>query len=84
MARYFFHLRYGWPVSKLAVDPEGDEVADASLLRDYALDIARKVSRTRSRAVRDWMGCAHEVTDEQGRRVLTVPFKDSVANSIKA
>ena len=78
MPRLFCHLRYGWPAGKLAIDPEGDEGADVSLLRDHAIQIAGSVVKTRSHAVRDWMECSFEITDENGCAVFTVPFSDSV------
>lgn len=78
MPRSFLNLRRGPGPAGLAVDPEGNEIADEAQLRSHLLQVVRKVRRTRSHAVRDWMTCSFEVTDEQGRRVLTVPLSDAV------
>ena len=56
-----------------------DEVADVNAARAHALDEARvMIARTRTDMVRDWMVCAFEIVDEDGRAVLTVPFSDTV------
>ncbi len=78
MARYFFNLRYG--PDKLAVDPEGDEISDVALVRGHALDVARKMLRTPSHAVRDWMACAFEVMNDDQQLVCFVPFTAMVAD----
>ncbi|KQO57631.1 MULTISPECIES: DUF6894 family protein [unclassified Methylobacterium] len=79
MPRYFFNLRYGAGLGKLAVDPEGDELADLDAARQHALQCARElVAGSRSFAVRDWFACSFEVEDANARRVLTVPFSDIV------
>ncbi|KMO37891.1 hypothetical protein VQ02_12445 [Methylobacterium variabile] len=79
MARYFFNLRHGPGPDGLAVDLEGDELADPEEARARALDVARDlITRTRVHSVRDWFACAFEVTDESGQLVMTVPFGDTV------
>jgi hypothetical protein len=79
MPRYFFNLRYGQGIDKLAVDPEGDDLADDEAARQHALQIARDlIAGPRSVAVRDWFVCSFEIEDEDARRVLTVPFSDIV------
>ena len=79
MPRYFFNVRYRPGPGGLAVDPEGDELADVSAAREHALAQARDmIARTRTDLVRDWMVCAFEVVDDDGKSVLTVPFSDTV------
>jgi hypothetical protein len=73
--RYFLHLRYRNGTDGLAVDEEGDEVSDPSLLRDHVEATARDLMRhARLAAIPDWRTCTFEVTDEAGQLVLTVPF----------
>ena len=79
MPRYFFNLRHRPGPAGLAVDEEGDELADLSAAREHALLVARDtIARTRTDVVRDWMVCSFEVTDVTGALVLTVPFSDTV------
>ncbi len=79
MPRYFLNLRYRPEPTGVAVDHEGDELADESLLRDHVLNVARDLTaRTRLELIRDWYECTFEVTDEAGWRVLTLPFGELV------
>ena len=79
MPRYFFNVRYRSGPNGLAVDPEGDELADVDAAREYALAQARDmIARTRTDLVRDWMVCSFEIMDDRGQPVLTVPFSDTV------
>ena len=79
MMRYFFNLRHRPGPAGLAVDEEGDCLADATAAREHALFVIRDtVARTRTDVVRDWMVCSFEITDEQGQAVMTVPFSDMV------
>ena len=79
MPRYFFNLRYGQGPDKLAVDPEGNELADDEAARLHALQEARGlIAGPRSFAVRDWFVCSFEIEDENARHVLTLPFSDTV------
>ncbi|WP_288581543.1 hypothetical protein [uncultured Methylobacterium sp.] len=39
------------------------------------------IARTRVHAVRDWFACTFEVTDEDDRPVMTVPFSDTVTEN---
>ncbi len=77
MPRYFLHLRFRDGTNGLAVDDEGDELPDPAMLRQHVEATARDLMRhTRLRAIRNWLDCTFEVTDEAGHRVLTLPFSD--------
>ena len=77
MPRYFLHLRYRDGTDGLAVDDEGDELPDPSMLREHVEATARDLMRnTRLEAIRNWRDCTFEVTDEAGQVVLTLPFSD--------
>ena len=79
MPRYFFNIRYRPGSAGLAVDPEGEELANVSAARERALVQARAmIARERHTFIRDWMDCSFEITDENGQPVLTVPFSDVV------
>jgi hypothetical protein len=79
MPRYFFNLRHRPGPAGLAVDEEGDELANVSAAREHALWVAKDmIARTRTDIVRDCMVCSFEIMDEEGRPVLTVPFSDTV------
>jgi hypothetical protein len=73
--RYFLHLRYRDGPDGLAVDEEGDEVSELSVLREHVEATARDLMRkTRLDAIRHWHGCTFEVTNEAGQHVLSLPF----------
>ena len=84
MPRYFFHLRHGagpggLVPGLLALDPEGDDLPGPDEARAHALMVARDlINRVRLYAVGDWFTCTFEVTDEDGHRVATVPFPETV------
>ena len=81
MSRYFFNLRHRPGPAGLAVDPEGDELADLNAAREHALFVARDtIARTRIDIVRDWMVCSFEIEDEDAQLLLTVPFSDTVSD----
>jgi hypothetical protein len=81
MPRYFFNLRHRPGPAGLAVDPEGDELADLNAAREHALFVARDtIARTRTDIVRDWMVCSFEIEDEDAELLLTVPFSDTVSD----
>ena len=80
MPRYFFNLRHRPGPAGLAVDPEGDELADLNAAREHALFVARDtIARTRTDIVRDWMVCSFEIEDQDAQLLLTVPFSDTVS-----
>jgi len=77
MPRFFFNLRYGRNTGDLATDPEGDDAADAEEARELALRAAQGLFADVSPAMASkWLRCSFEIMDEQGRRVLTVPFSN--------
>jgi hypothetical protein len=79
MPRYFLHLRYSDLEDGLALDEEGDELEDASALRQHVADTARGLMRgARLHSIPDWGQCSFEVTDESGTIVLRLPFADAV------
>ena len=81
MPRYFFNLRHRPGPAGLAVNPEGDELADLNAARKHALFVARDtIARTRTDIVRDWMVCSFEIEDEDAQLLLTVPFSDTVSD----
>ena len=62
MPRYYFNLRHRPGPGGLAVDEEGDELADPEAARAHALLLARDmIARTRTEIVRDWMACTNRV-----------------------
>jgi len=78
MLRYYLSVRYKDGPDGLAVDEEGDEIADEEALRVYVVDTARDLMlKTRIKGV-DWRTCTFEVTDEAGRLVLTMPFAEAI------
>ena len=81
MPRYFFNLRHRPGPAGLALDEEGDELADLNAAREHALFVARDtIARTRTDVVRDWMVCSFEIEDEDAELLLTVPFSDTVSD----
>ena len=81
MPRYFFNLRHRPGPDGLAVDPEGDELADLGEAREHALAEARDmIARARMDMIRDWMVCSFEIEDEDAKLLLTVPFNDTVSD----
>jgi len=79
MPRFFFNVRHRPGSAGLAVDPEGEELADVDAAREHALAQARiMIARERHTFIRDWMVCSFEIMDEAGRPVVTVPFSDTV------
>ena len=79
VARYFLSLRYKDGPQGLAVDEEGDDLPNASALREHVLETARDLIHGRRISGIDWLDCTFEVTDEAGQRVLTLPFAEAQA-----
>ena len=79
--RYFFNVRYKPGPNGVTSDPDGDEIADVSLVREHALTVARDlIARAHLDSITNWFDCAFEITDDQGRAVMTVPFTDTVSH----
>ena len=79
MPRYVFNLRHRPGPAGLALDQEGEVLADVNAARAHALSEARQMSaRDRLTMIRDWMDCAFEITDDAGTLLLTVPFSETV------
>jgi hypothetical protein len=75
--RYFLHVRYKTGPDSLAVDEEGDEVANEEALRAHVAHTARDLMlKTRITGI-DWQTCTFEATDGTGRLVLTMPFGEA-------
>jgi hypothetical protein len=72
--RYYMNLRYR---DRLFRDEEGDDLPEHAL-RQHALSTARDLLQARMDSIRSWFECSFEVTDEEGRLVLTVPFTEAV------
>jgi hypothetical protein len=78
VARYYLSVRYRDGPKGLAVDEEGDEMADEAALLAHVADTARDLMwKARITGV-DWRTCTFEVTDETGQVVLTMPFAEAV------
>ena len=79
MPRYFLHLQYSDLEDGLAHDEEGNDLEDASVLRQQVVSTARDQMRgARLHSIPDWLQCSFEVTDESGTVVLTLPFSEIV------
>jgi hypothetical protein len=79
MLRYFLHLRYPDLEDGLAHDEEGDELEDASALRQHVMVTARDLMKgARLQSIPNWRRCSFEVTDESGTVVLLLAFAGPV------
>ena len=67
MPRFFFNIRDG---HELDEDLEGVELPDVEAARAEALATVEELRDE----LRDAVGIQLEITDESGRRLLTVPF----------
>ena len=67
MPRYFFNIRDGYDVDE---DEEGIELPDIEAARAEALATVEELRDE----LRDAGNIELEITDESGRRLLTVPF----------
>ena len=76
MPRYFMNLRYR---DRLFADEEGDELLDDTAVRAHAIETARDlIANARVSAIRNWLDCTFEITDDGGRLVLTMPFSQAI------
>ena len=73
MHRYFANVRTS--SGEFIADLEGDEFDGVDQCRADTLTIAADLLAN-SRG-QDWRGCSFEVTDEQGRTVLVLPFSEA-------
>lgn len=76
--RYFFHLH---ECGATIADEEGVELADVAAVRARALREARAMMAAEVSEGRLCLGCAIEVTDAAGARVLSLPFREAVTIS---
>lgn len=77
--RYFFNVRHKPGSDGLAIDPDGDEIAEAEHVREHALTMARDlITRTQLDSIANWFDCAFEITDGLGHAIMTVPFTETV------
>jgi hypothetical protein len=74
MPRYYFHL-YN---DVVAEDEEGQDLPDLAAAREYALRNIRDLMTEEVMKGRLILRHRIEIADEQGKRVLTVPFSEAV------
>jgi hypothetical protein len=73
--RYFFHLRES---GEFVVDEEGRDLPDIAAVEAAAKMDARCVISAEAKAGKLPLAVCIEVHDEQGQRVLDLPFRDAV------
>jgi len=73
--RYFFHLRES---GGIVLDEEGRELPDLAAVEAAARTNARSVIAGEALNGKLPLAAVIEVDDEQGRRVLDLPFRDAV------
>ena len=79
VSRYFLSLRYKDGPQGLAVDEEGDEVSDASDLREHVLDTARDLIRRR-RADAKWeLRRGFDIYNPDDRRLAGLSFDERLS-----
>ena len=78
MPRYFFNLHECGHVTS---DSEGAELADVPAARDRAVREARSIICAEVAEGRLCLSCRIEVHDDDGRCVVAVPFRETVAVS---
>ena len=71
MPRYYFNFTNG---ERFMEDAEGIDLPDEVAVREEALGVARDLSRESVDDVNAWFAWRIEVTDENGRLVMTIPF----------
>lgn len=76
MPRYFFTIRSG---TEEASDPEGQCFPDLDAARTEAIGSAREIAADRVRFGKPlYLDARFEITDEEGRALLTVVFREAV------
>jgi hypothetical protein len=73
--RYFFHLRES---GDIVVDEEGRELPGIAAVEAAARVNARSVIAGEARTGKLPLAACIEVHDDQGQRVLELPFRDAV------
>jgi hypothetical protein len=77
MPRYFFHIK---EEAVTMLDHEGVELENLHAVRNEATQAARQSISERVLDGHGPDGRTFVVTDEQGRTVLTFPFKDAISD----
>jgi predicted N-acetyltransferase YhbS len=75
MPRYYFHIK---DEAKTIRNEEGIEFHNLDAVREEATESARQLMSEEVREGHGPDGRVFVVTDEQGKTVLTVPFKDAL------
>ncbi len=75
MPRYFLHVR---EAGDLVEDPDGTEFPDEAAVRKEAVEAAREIMAEHIRKGLDVSGWCFEITDANGRSIMTVPFSEAV------
>ena len=76
MQRFFFRVvECG---GKVLEDPDGMTLADAEEARSQAKEDARELMAADVKAGELCLGCHIEVDDEDGVRVMDVPFREAI------
>jgi hypothetical protein len=75
MPRYYLSVRYN---GHLYRDEEGEEAPNDREIAIRARETARDLLGTPSYTIPDWLDCTLEVTDENSRAVLSLPFAEAV------
>ncbi len=71
MPRYHFNFTNG---ERFMEDAEGIDLPDEVAVREEALGMARDLARESVDGIDAWLAWRIEITDENGRLVMTVPF----------
>jgi hypothetical protein len=80
MAMFYFHIQKG---DCLVEDEEGIELFDLTEARAEAIETARDIMAEAIRSGDDWVEKAFVITDEQGRRLVTIPMTDAMPKGLR-
>jgi hypothetical protein len=75
MPRYFFHIQNG---TNTVRDREGVQLKNLDEVREEAMQSAREIMSKQALKGEAPNDCAFIVEDEEGKTVLTFPFKDAL------
>ena len=81
MPLYYFHMTNGLRAFR---DYEGVELPDLKAAHCHALANAQHVMKQDRSGSEDWSDWTFEITDGEGRYVLTVPFVDALGGGAGA